>query len=220
MGACARKTATGGNSSLPLFLSLFLLLLAFFILLNSVTDKEGNRSDIVVESVRRAFQEDLGGLLDTGALEDPGSTGLGEKVRAGLKDAFEKALPLTRDVKIVRDDPFTIEIPVKHLFASGGVVPTGTATDLAQRLVPILMTPDAKRTISTEILFRYDDKEGFGGALARRVPILQAARFADLLERTGLPDRHQAIGLEEGRLGIVRFVFDIVSGLPDESGDT
>ncbi len=219
MGARARRTRTGdGGSSLPLFLSLFLLLLAFFILLNSVADKEGNRSDIVMESVRRAFQEDLGGLLDLGALQEPGDTGLGDTVRAGLKDAFEKALPLSTDVRVVRDEPYTIEISVDHLFASGGVVPTQRAQTLARRLVPVLLESDEERTVGTEILFRYDEKEGVGGALARRVPILQAARFADLLQDMGLPDRRQAIGLEQGRLGVVRFVFDVETRTPEAGG--
>ena len=77
----AERRGPDKGSSQPLFLSLFLLLLAFFIMLNALSTVEQGRSDRVMESVKRAFPS----AVRKNIADDPLDRGfvdieLGEKV--------------------------------------------------------------------------------------------------------------------------------------------
>ena len=88
-----RTDADKGNS-LTLFLSLFLLLLAFFILLNSMSTLEEGRSTEVMESVKEAFPSSVRAQMkDSFLSEDPGQM-IGEGLRARLGTVFRETLPL------------------------------------------------------------------------------------------------------------------------------
>ncbi len=76
------------GSSQTLFLSLFLLLLAFFILLNTLSTIEPGRSNRVLESVNRAFPTAFRTEVGDGVLEaDPGQV-IGETTRARIGEIF------------------------------------------------------------------------------------------------------------------------------------
>ena len=95
LGASPQHTPRQGNSYIVALLSLKVLLLAFFILLNSLASFEAERGSAVVDSVREAFQ----GLLpaEHSASINPSGLGLlkgGDDVVDALKQLFGRALPL------------------------------------------------------------------------------------------------------------------------------
>src|SRR3546814_9857165 len=71
--------APDSGASQPLFLSLFLLLLALFILLNAISAIEPGRSDRVLDSVQRAFpsayRAEIGDGVGVAATEIIGEVG-------------------------------------------------------------------------------------------------------------------------------------------------
>src|SRR3546814_16849761 len=82
-GAAPQSGGRQGNSHIVALLSLNILLLAFFILLNSLASFEEERRGAVVESVREAFQ----GLLPAGRSVSADPAGLG--VLDGADDSIE-----------------------------------------------------------------------------------------------------------------------------------
>src|SRR5690606_15194347 len=58
--SCTERGATaGGQSSLQLHISLFLILIAFFMVLNALSNQEVTRRGAVIESVQNAFRRPL-----------------------------------------------------------------------------------------------------------------------------------------------------------------
>src|SRR3546814_8581754 len=94
-GAAPQPKNRQSNSHIVALLSLKILLLAFFILLNALATCQEERSSAVVDSVRDAFQ----GLLPVGrrGAADPGGVGLfdgGEDIVDNLMRLFGNDLPL------------------------------------------------------------------------------------------------------------------------------
>src|SRR3546814_19921337 len=84
------------GASQPLFLSLFLLLLALFILLNAISTIEPGRSNRVLDSVQRAFPSAYRAEIGNGVLEgDPGQV-VGEVTRKRIGEIFRRVLPVAR----------------------------------------------------------------------------------------------------------------------------
>lgn len=149
----AERREPDKGSSQPLFLSLFLLLLAFFIMLNAISTVEEGRSDQVMESVKRAFpsavrKEIADDLLDA----EPGKV-IGESVRAALGTVFREVLPAVVVQVEANGNPIFVSIPAHQVYASaaGGITPV--MEELAGRLAPILNTPPAGSVLDLHILY-------------------------------------------------------------------
>lgn len=155
-GRAERREPDKGSSQ-PLFLSLFLLLLAFFIMLNAISTVEEGRSDQVMESVKRAFpsairKEIAEELLDA----EPGQV-IGESVRAALGTVFREVLPAVV-VQVEADgNPIFVSIPARQVYApaAGGITPV--MEELAGRLAPILNNPPAGSVLDLHILYGADE---------------------------------------------------------------
>ncbi|MDF1793179.1 MAG: flagellar motor protein MotB [Thalassobaculaceae bacterium] len=141
------------GSSQPLFLSLFLLLLAFFIMLNAMSTVEQGRSDKVLESVKRAFPSALRKDIADDLLDaEPGKV-IGESVRAALGTVFREVLPAIA-VEVEADgNPIFVSIPGRRVYApaAGGITPV--MEELAGRLAPILNNPPAGSVLDLQILY-------------------------------------------------------------------
>lgn len=141
------------GSSQPLFLSLFLLLLAFFIMLNAMSTVEEGRSDRVLESVKRAFPSALRKEIADDLLDaEPGEV-IGESVRAAIGTVFRDVLPAV-PVQVEADgNPIFVSIPARQVYApaAGGITPV--MEELAGRLAPILNTPPAGSVLDLQILY-------------------------------------------------------------------
>lgn len=192
------------GTSQPLFLSLFLLLLAFFIMLNAMSTVERGKSDRVLESVKRAFPSGLRGDLGEDPLDaDPGQV-IDESVRAALGAVFREVLPAVT-VEVEADgNPIFVSVPVARVYspAAGGVTPV--MAELAGRLAPILNVPPAGTRLDLQILYGVagDLDQGQRGDLIFRASETVRA-FADHEVDPAI----LSAGLEPREPGMVRLVF-------------
>src|SRR3546814_11544455 len=116
-GAAPQPKNRQSNSHIVALLSLKILLLAFFILLNALATFQEERSSAVVDSVRDAFQ----GLLPVGrrGAADPGGVGLfdgGEDIVDNLMRLFGNDLPLVELPAYSGARVLQIDVPVTDLF--------------------------------------------------------------------------------------------------------
>ena len=192
------------GSSQTLFLSLFLLLLAFFILLNVLSTIEPGRSDRVLESVQRAFPAAYRTELGDGLLEaDPGQV-IGESTRARIGEIFGRVLPVARVTVEPDGNPVYVEAPSARVYAPavGGLTPVGRA--LATALAPLLAEPPAGSVLELDVLFSAAADDRGDGRVAR------ARAVSDMVEAMvgfGIEPALMAAGLEPGVSDTVRFVF-------------
>lgn len=192
------------GASQPLFLSLFLLLLAFFILLNALSTLEPGRSNRVMESVQRAFPSAIRAEIGDSLLDgDPGQV-IGESTRARIGEVFRQILPVARVTVEPDGNPIYVSAPVPQVYsaAAGGLTPAGQA--LATRLAPLLASPPPGSVLELDVLF--SAPPGDRGA-AREARARDVSDMVDGLVRFGIDPALMAAGLESGQSDTVRFVF-------------
>jgi hypothetical protein len=191
--------------SLPLFLSLFLLLLAFFIFLNSISTIEVGKSDRVIASIRSSFPG-FGEGGEGPGLQDDDDLGVVEKsVAARLEEAFAFAFPRL-PLKIVNEaERIFVDVPLERLFVPGTSEARVTLRVLSRRLSKVLANPSPRQVLETQILFGHSTA---GGELADdQLTLERATVIIESMIVAGSPKRLTSVGLEPGHLADLRFRF-------------
>lgn len=192
------------GASQPLFLALFLLLLAFFILLNVLSTIEPGRSNRVLESVQRAFPSAFRTELGEGVLAaDPGQV-IGESTRARIGEIFRQTLPIARVTIEPDGNPIYVEAPTVRVYRpdAGGLTPVGRA--LAERLAPLLASPPPGSVLELDVLFSAAPRDR---GPAREERARAVSDMVDTMVASGIEPSLMAAGLEPGVSDTVRFVF-------------
>lgn len=191
--------------SLPLFLSLFLLLLAFFIFLNSISTRESGKSDNVLDSVRSSFAAALKGGTGDGVFE--GEPGLNDD--AGLRDqmleAFNPLLSITSLKQEWVGNPIFVEFETARLFRGGSGDPVLEFRDFAARICPVLAQQVVRRSADIRFWFPTDMISGAAGLSRQRL-----ARIAEIMIASGCPGSSVSIGFRQlDRSGVLRIAVHI-----------
>ena len=192
-----------GSSNIVLLLSLMLILLAFFILLNSLSEFEAGRAQAVIESVNRAFN----GKIESGDRTPAHSASLGALPEAEAKmrevaSLFEAIVPAARAKRIRRAKAVRVELPAASLFRPAGVRLRPGSEILIQRLARLLARdPRGGPGYELEVLLGVGAPPDPGSLEVRR-----AALLAQRLIEEGLPPPVLSIGLLPRQPGTLRFV--------------
>ena len=209
--AASSGHVTRNNSNMMLLLSLNLILLAFFILLNSLADFEADRARAVLASIKQAFN----GNVETAGQQPAFSSSLGAlpEVEAKMREVgslFEAIAPSERAKSIRRASLVQVDLPASALFkpASLRLLPGREAllTRLAQSLrkgsegaprylVEILVGTGSQAAVDS------DATAGSPSLELRRAAVLAARLSAE-----GAPLDGLSTGLRPGAVGSLRFV--------------
>ncbi|GAB4371029.1 MAG: hypothetical protein Kow00114_31650 [Kiloniellaceae bacterium] len=202
------------NGNIIALLSLNILLLAFFILLNSLSTFEEKRRDAVMDSVREAFQ----GLVpaDRNVQTSPAAADLFEGATEAidsLNQLFGDELPLVESRDAAGRWTLQVDLPVDDLFAddSDALRPDGAET---LRLIASVMDDPrfARPGYQVDVLY------GLGGTLSgidgNRAAMARAGVLVRELAREGLPAERLSAGLLPALPGQVRFHFTIQLDAP------
>jgi len=195
--------------SFPLFLSLFLLLLAFFIFLNSISSFEAGKSDRVIASIRASFPGFGEGGDGPGVLDADRIGAVEPSMSARLTEAFKFAFPRLALNFVNEGERIHVDIPLDHLFVPDSTQPRAALRVLSSRLAKVLVYPDAKQDLETRILFGYRDADG---RIARDARTLRrATTVIESMIAAGGVKRLMSVGLEPGHVSELRFIFQVVS---------
>ena len=187
-----------------LFLSLFLLLLAFFIFINSVSTYKEKKTTDVVESIRASFPAIVSSkqLFQLRSLK---KSVVSPTVFNELDELFQH-LFRDRKLKISFDNKIAqIDIPVNLIFEKATAVRLDKLETLLVRLAAIIVRAENEYPLGTEIVFGYEGtlEEKFENQLTQeRCSVIMSI----LLEKT-VPKGSVAVGLETGNPDFLRFKF-------------
>lgn len=192
--------AGGAEAFLPVqaFLSLYLVLLAFFIVLASVSQQDTGRVVKAIASVRATFPSDL----PLGSASGQG-TSLFVEVERGLPDRVgrlvEADLPLTAPSKDAATGQVATEVKADVFFEGAGLTRPGEG--LLRRIASFLAAPpDGARLVVTALVPDGDSQSAD-----------RAARIARTLIEDGAPADTITIGTDRTAGGSVRFFFAVRS---------
>ena len=187
-----------------LFLSLFLLLLAFFIFINSVSTYKEKKTTDVVESIRASFPAVVSSKqlfqlrsLKKSVVSPTDFNELDELFQHLFRD---RKLKISFENKIAQ-----IDIPVNLIFEKATAVRLDKLETLLVRLAAIIVRAENEYPLGTEIVFGYEGtlEEKFENQLTQeRCSVIMSI----LLEKT-VPKGSVAVGLETGNPDFLRFKF-------------
>lgn len=197
------------NGNIIALLSLNILLLAFFILLNSLSTFEEERRDAVMDSVRQAFQ----GLVpaDRNLQDSPAAADLFEgaaEAADSLNQLFGDDLPLVERRDAAGRWTLQADLPVADLFADDGAAlsPDGAET---LRLIAGVMADPRFAGAGYQIDVLYGLAGSASGIEGNRAAMARAGVLVRELAGEDIPAERLSAGLLPALPGRVRFHFTI-----------
>jgi len=200
-----------------LFLSLFLLLLAFFIFINSISTYKEKKTTQVVESIRANFPAFVSPEKFF-QFKSQKNSAVSPTIFNELDELFqhlfrEKRLKISYDSNIAQ-----IDIPINSIFEKGRAVQLNKLERLLERLSAIIIRAESEYPLGTEIVF------GYGGTLEEKfedqLTQERCSVIMSILLEKAVPKGSVAVGLETGNPNFLRFKFRslINDELPSNSG--
>ena len=196
------------DPSVVVFLSLYLLLLAFFILLNSLSQMEQDRTRAALGSIDATFKSRIETALAwRPARSVPGSVSGTERLPARLKRPFEPVLPIGRFEVLQVGNLIRVTVPSDLIFVPGRSALRATRTRLMESIADGLSQRTAEGHY--QVALQIGTKADLGSAGEPELALARAGVFARDLRRRGVPARQIAIGLGPGDPDQLRLTFDI-----------
>ncbi len=188
-----RPRLMGNDPNTSVFISLFMILVAFFLMLNQLSNLHAVRSGQTMESVGRSFSRaDRPASAAIGGR--PGLLAMPDPIQENLKAVFRSTLPLARFEVAGKGNIFNVTVDAARLFDDAGNLKTtrealfGRVADILRKRKDLTLTlQQPQRTADEDRLPTY-----------RRAGVL----LADL-ERRGAPPQRMRAGfaaLKEGRI--------------------
>ncbi len=195
----AGEGKAGGGGTTPLFLGLFLLILAFFILLVSISTLEKVKSKAVLDSLNSTFSSILPPSSSLTVFKDEeGEITAGELFQQEITDIFTSTIEVAK-VEIVHPGRLMrIRIPSDSLFFIGESKIRTSRFPLLDRIVAALSRRPAGVRYDMEFVIGGEYVDGRSLPIADTLEISRAAVFARDLMARGAPADSISIGMKPG----------------------
>ncbi|MFT6559256.1 hypothetical protein [Sneathiella sp.] len=201
------KNAKYGANTPIIYVSLYFLLLAFFIYLHSISEPKEEKVQQVIGSIDFAFK----GIKQKQATSEPKElTGdeLGLAVfHAQLKKVYETAIPLIESKINQAGDELQFVVPISQLFSNQSATLRNTRDALFSDAAMVLIKRSHAAPTDMEILI---DAGEFLPTSAELKDNINAMRLSNLVEsflEGGVPARNIFIGMKSGQTNNVYFRF-------------
>lgn len=213
MSRAAKSAAKDqGQAHIVLLLSLKLILLAFFILLNAISEFEEEKTRAVIESVNRTFSGTLDAPMLPRSTPDVGRLGALPRAHTYLSEIgslFESLVPTSRSEQTERATMLRVELPAAALFVAGQDRVRPDRMLLVRRLAKA-MRRDAAGNLSYTLEFVHEVAPSARNRVVAAGPqaleVRRARTLTAHLIEQGLPPEALSIGLLPGRPDVVQFV--------------
>lgn len=187
------------DQTAALFLGLYLILLAFFVLLNTMASPKEDRVKAVLGSLLSTFSTEI---MNTRAPTDftssVGEILASEEFHREIRDFFEVAVPLSRVEFFSAGTMMQIILPVDQLFEPGSIVLREDSDEILGRVVRAM----SRRVEGLRYDIEFTTFTGpFAAAPTGGVQVLEVARagaFARILVERGIGAEAITIGAQPG----------------------
>ncbi|MBB4210404.1 hypothetical protein EV659_101475 [Rhodothalassium salexigens DSM 2132] len=205
----SRSWSASVDTLLPIFISLYLVLIALFFVLNRYADIEAVRQSQALESVSATFSRFA--LPRPSERDDDRDTGTFDSdpsYLAAAADLMSKALPVAEARGGPQTDQLTIIVPTEALFDSGRVTVRRDRRPVLDSLAALAARApsgtrrDMRIYLGSGTTHLQPQPEGAG-----RIALLRSGALARALAETGFPAGGYGIGLTPGRADQAAFVF-------------
>ena len=201
---------TGGQSSVSLFLGLFLLVLAFFIMLVSISTLEETKSNQVMDSLTSAFSELITPRTEpTQFVSKHGDILEPEAFQAEMTDVFTTAVSIAKVDVVVPGRDMRVNLVARELFEPGTIELRLSRLPLVDRTVASLNRNPPGIRFQTVIGVAVSDPTYDLSTPSAREALDRAGAIARLLIERGAPPDSVSAEIYVGEEGGMRFDFHI-----------
>jgi flagellar motor protein MotB len=204
--AAAPKSA-GDDRNVGLFLAFYLLLLAFFIVLYSISQPEEVRTDAAINSLTATFQAER--LSSDEAPQYTSSSGPFDPVENfhnQVRGLFARDLRVARFEILQFGNTLRVSVPSEALFVPGRAQLREQRTALMEALADALSRESSEGLFEVELIVGAGAKLPTAGA-APSLTMRRAAALARDLRARGVPARALSAGLRAGNAKGVEMFF-------------
>lgn len=225
------KPASETPGTIMASLSLYLIILAFFIMMNAISQREGSRTEGVLGSISGSFK----GYSQTTIIAlEAADRGGGLKNAPGfdksIDELFESAFPLAVVVISEVFDQIEVTLPLDSMFTPGGTKIRGRNAPVLDRLANILeyRTPGKIRQLEALLSWSPPFRAGGSDAIASDGPggdallaVDRAGALARELTARGVRAAAISVGIERRDPDKLRllFVTRTIEAIDVEAGD-
>ena len=212
----AKATRHGNDNTAIIFVSLYFLLLAFFIYLTSISVPKEERIQEVIGSIDVAFKG-VDRAQSYVSKPDVEGEDLGlAQFHAELKQVFEASIPLVENEVTEDGTQLLFRVPITQLFMRGDVAYRDNRDGLFEDIADVMIKRGGVAPTDVEILFDLWNKLPSGEKIEDNLSARRLGFLVNSLLNKGVAKRNVFIGVsEEGRNQVI-FKFyerDAVSNL-------
>lgn len=152
--------AKGKDMGPIMFLSLFLLLLAFFILLNTLSTFEEAKARKVIKSVTSTFKTEL--INETKAqimISTVGPLPEANKIIENVEKLWVTAVPLVNVASLKDGSVMEMSVPIREIFVAGEIALRADRIDLINETAAVLEKPFDGNILELQLMIGVDSLE-------------------------------------------------------------
>lgn len=196
------------SGSVMVFLSLYLLLLAFFILLNTISQREQRRSEMAIGSVAATFRAPL----PTEVVDLTTSTGRGvleaaDPFHRQVKRVFEKTLPIDASKVFSSGNVMRISVPANDVFRQGSSSFRPEIAVLLGGIADGVSTRETGVRFEVEMIVKDGDSVPEIAGEQLPLPLRRAGAFARWMRDAGVSAQSIVAGVGPGERNEIQFSF-------------
>jgi len=204
------KTDARNDSGTIIFLSLFLLLLAFFILLNALATIEETKTRKVLTSVAATFRSVVDS--DTQAqilISDLGPTPEAYEVLDALEQLWVTSVPVTKVERLTRGQAMRLTMPVNELFLGGEAVLRADREVLIDRTSLVLGRKPTATLTEAQMVFGVERQQEMLASAEARLAAQRVGRIAAVFAAHDTPEDRLSVGVQDGDPKMFQIRFEI-----------
>lgn len=206
----AIKSTPPSNSGNLIFLSLFLLLLAFFILLNALATIEETKARKVLTSVATTFRSVVDFKTDAQILiSDLGPTPQAYEVLDALQQLWITSAPIIKVEKLTRGQIMEMTLPVNELFLGGQAVLRADREPLFDRTSLLLGLASGGGATEIQVVLGVARDQAVLTMPAGRLAVDRAGNLAAAFVDRETPEDRVIVGVQEGDPKMLRVRFEV-----------
>jgi hypothetical protein len=195
-----------GDHTSWLFLSLYLLLFAFFIVLNSFSSFDQGRRDAVISSVLDAFATVISPGEDTKLGGFIGAENQARRFQDAVTDIFETSIPLNNLRVVVPGSRMDVDVPTQAWF-DGDTVVVRDPLPMLDRIVATVSSPPEGLAYEMVLIAQVPAEPDEALPRVMTTEIARVGNVARALDTKGMPPYAMSIGMERGDPRFIRVVF-------------
>lgn len=194
-----------GAATIGLFVSIYLLLLGFFVVLNSISNQKVAKAGAVMESVNAVFDKKFApraSVVDF--LKEPEAIAPNDEFVEEAVGLLASVFSMEGGFSTEGGDTLRVELPLESLFERGSMMPRQTLSPFVRDMQAMIMRQQPGERREVEFIFGTGKKKlSSRPAQQQLVAMRRAGSLVNFLTSNGFPKSSISTGIASGSSDIV-----------------